>query len=229
VIRIMLVEDHAILREALANLLSLDPRMKVVGQASDGPEALALLPSAQSTLILVDLSLPGMHGVELIREIRRSHPHIKLLVLTGHLSHSHVHAALKAGANGYIVKGASYSELATGINSVMNNKTYLSPSVADAIVSDYLARASGEPEVASPWHRLSPRERTVLKLLAEGARNKDIAEYLCVSVRTAEKHRANLMNKLNLHSTAALAAFAIEHGLTGPDVRADWTQKPSIA
>ncbi len=212
-IRILLVEDHTLVREALASLLALDPQLHVIGEAGNGADALRLIATLQPDLVLLDLSMPGIHGTELIHQIRLSHPVIKCLVLTVHVSESIIRAALHAGATGYLPKESSYTELRTAIHSVAQGQTYLSPMIADKVLSGYLGKQSPSSDEETPWKRLSVREREVLKLVAEGATSKEIAECLCISVRTVEKHRASLMLKLNLRTTAALTAYAIKHEL----------------
>lgn len=212
-IRILLVDDHTILREALASLLSLDPHLQIVGKAGTGRDALDMLSTVQPHLVIMDLSLPGIHGIEVIRQLKKNHPEIKVLVLTVHASDTFVRASLEAGASGYVVKEASYAELQLAITSVMANKTYLTPSITSTVMDSYLTGGKNQPGVdKNPWHTLTEREREILKFIAEGAKNKQIAECLCLSVRTVEKHRLSLMAKLNIKSTAALTAFAIEHG-----------------
>lgn len=218
-IRILLVDDHTVVREALASLLALDPQVRVIGTAGNGADALRLIATLQPDVALLDLSMPGIHGTELIRQIRLSHPSVKCLVLTVHMSESIIRAALHAGASGYLLKESSYTELRTAIHSVAQGQTYLSPMITDKVLYGYLGKQSPFPSEGSPWQRLSDREREVLKLVAEGGTSKAIAERLCISVRTVEKHRASLMMKLNLRTTAALTAYAIEHELvTSADV-----------
>lgn len=218
-IRILLVDDHTLVREALASLLALDPRVRVIGEAGTGTDALRLIAELQPAVVLLDLSLPGIHGTEVVRQTKISHPAVRCLVLTVHMSEPIVRAAFHAGAAGYLLKEASHAELKTAIYSVAQGQTYVSPMIADKVLCGYLREYSPFPSEASPWQRLSDRERQVLKLVAEGATSKAIAECLCIGVRTVEKHRANLTSKLGLKTTAALTAFAIRHELvTSADV-----------
>lgn len=212
-IRILLVDNHTVVREALASLLALDAHVHVIGAAGNGTEALPLIATLQPDIVLLDLSMPGIHGTEVIRLVSHSHPAVKCLVLTVHMSESIVRAALQAGAAGYLLKESSYAELRTAIHRVAQGQTYLSPMIADKVLSGYLGKQSPFPGEDSPWQKLSDREREVLKLVAEGATSKEIAENLCISVRTVEKHRASFMSKLNLRTTAALTAYAIKHEL----------------
>ena len=212
-IRILLVDDHTVVREALASLLALDPQVRVIGAAGNGADALRLIATLQPDVVLLDLSMPGIHGTEMIRQVRLSHPSVKCLVLTVHMSESIIRAALQAGAAGYLLKESSYAELRTAIHSVAQGQTYLSPMITDKVLGGYLGKQSPFGSEETPWQKLSVREREVLKLVAEGATSKGIAECLCISVRTVEKHRASLMMKLNLRTTAALTAYAIKHEL----------------
>lgn len=212
-IQILLVDDHTIVREALASLLALDPQILVIGAAGNGTDALRLVATLQPDVVLLDLSLPGMHGTEIIRQVRLSHPTVKCLVLTVHMSEPIVRAALHSGAAGYLLKESSFEELRTAIHSVAQGKTYLSPMITDKVLCGYLGKQPKLPSEEGPWQRLSDREREVLKLVAEGATSKEIAESLCISVRTVEKHRASLMAKLNLRTTAGLTAYAIKNEL----------------
>jgi DNA-binding NarL/FixJ family response regulator len=163
-------------------------------------------------LILTDLSMPKMNGVEAIREIKKRAPETKVLALTVHKAEEFILEVLQAGADGYILKDASSEELIMAIKSVLGGKRYLSPSVSQMVIEGYLEGRKSFTS-SSPWDTLTKREREILKLIAEGHKNKEIADYLYISVKTVEKHRANLMKKLDLHSAAALTAYAMERGL----------------
>lgn len=208
---IFVVEDHAIVREGLLALLSLDSRIEVVGESDNGRDAVHLIGVAKPALILMDLSMPGMNGIEAIREIRHRYPGVRIIVLTVHRTEEYIRAALEAGANGYVLKNSTHAELMLAIRSVLDGKSYLSPVVSEKIIVGYLN--GGDVDAKSPWETLTPRERVVLKLIAEGQQNKRIAIYLSISVKTVEKHRANIMRKLNLHNAASLTAYAIERQL----------------
>jgi DNA-binding NarL/FixJ family response regulator len=161
----------------------------------------------------MDLSMPNTNGTEAIRNIKRRYPHVKIITLTIHKTEEYVRGALKSGADGYLLKDDSHSELIIALKSVLKDNTYLSPSICGSVVSSFL-NASDELTVESAWDTLTHREREVIKLIAEGLRNKDIAEYLSVSLKTVEKHRSNIMKKLNLHNASAMTAYAIKNGLT---------------
>lgn len=210
--RILIVEDHTLLRHGLQAMLSSDPDLQVVGEAEDGRQAVHLAGSLMPKLVLMDLSMPGTNGTEAIAEIKKRYPDIRVLVLTVHKTEEYIRAALQAGADGYVLKQATRDELMLAIRSILGGKTYLSPDVAELVVNGYLDGGSSM-NMLTALERLTLREREVLKLVAEGHANKHIANYLCVSVKTVEKHRSNLMKKLNLHNAAALTAYAIERGV----------------
>jgi DNA-binding NarL/FixJ family response regulator len=210
--RIIIAEDHTILREGLRALISSDPEFDVVGEAEDGRDAIRCVEKLTPDLILIDLSMPRMDGMDAIKEIKKRCPETKILVLTVHRTEEYILATLRAGADGYALKDTTHSELVMAIKSVLMGKPYLSPGVSEKVIEGYLeGRKTLRSE--SPWDTLTQREREVLKLIAEGYKNRDIADYLYISVKTVEKHRANLMKKLDLHNTSALTAYAMEKGL----------------
>jgi DNA-binding NarL/FixJ family response regulator len=211
-LRILIAEDHTILREGLRALLSSDPDIEIVGEAENGRDAVRLVRVLLPTLVLMDLSMPGTNGIEAIVEIKKGFPETKIVALTVHKSEEYIREALQAGADGYVLKDATYTELTMAIKSVTNGKTYLSPSISERIINGYLDGGKGAG-VSTAWDTLTHREREILKLIAEGRTNKHIAGYLCVSVKTVEKHRSNLMRKLDLHNAPMLTAFAIEKGV----------------
>lgn len=210
--RILLVEDHTILREGLRALLASEPDLDVAGEAGNGREALQLVPSCKPNVILMDLSMPGTNGTEAIQDIKRRYPDVRIVVLTVHRTEEYIRASLRAGADGYVLKDDTHVELLVALRSVLKGKTYLSPAICQNVVTEYL---DGSQTVKSPtsWDILTHREREVIKLIAEGARNKEIAAYLSLSEKTVEKHRSNLMKKLDLHSASQLTAYAIRNGL----------------
>jgi two-component system response regulator NreC len=210
--RIVLVEDHTVVREGLRMLLASHPDLEVVGEAGDGREAVQCVENLRPDLVLMDLSMPGKDGMEATREIKRRFPETKILALTVHDSEEYVLVALKAGADGYILKKATHAELVMAIRSVLAGEPYLSPGVSDKVIKGYLAGKKTLRGTAS-WDMLTPREMEVLKLIAEGYKSKEIAEHLFISVNTVEKHRNNIMKKLDLHSASGLTAFAIKKGL----------------
>ena len=211
-VRIVLAEDHTILREGLRALLSSDSIFEIVGEAEDGREAVRCVERLSPDLLLMDLSMPRMSGMEAIREIKKRHPETRIIALTVHKTEEYLLTTLKAGADGYVLKDATHDELVLAIKHVMTGKSYLSPSVSEKVIVGYLEGREGVESV-SAWKTLSQREREVLKLIAEGYKNKEIAKDLCISLKTVEKHRANLMKKLDLHNAAALTVYAMEKGL----------------
>lgn len=214
--RILIVEDHAIVREGVRSLLALEPDLEVVGEADNGQGALEGVRAVKPDLILMDLAMPGTHGTEAIINIKWRYPETKIVVLTVHKADEYVHAALKAGAEGYVLKDDCPTQLLTAIRCALNGKSYLSPSICGQVVTGYLSEQSvsnGGPA----WQDLTHREREVLKLVAEGYKNKEMARYLSISPKTVEKHRANLMKKLGLSCTAEVTAYAIRNGLVAKE------------
>lgn len=210
--RIVIAEDHTILREGLKALLVSDSKFKVVGEAEDGRDAIRLAEKLAPDLILMDLSMPGMNGMDAIVEIKKRLSDIKIVVLTVHKTEEYILAALQAGADGYLLKDDTHAELMMAVKSVFSGKTYLSPAISEKVIEGYI-EGRKTLKTSTSWDSLSRREREVLKLIAEGNKNKEIAEYLYLSLKTVEKHRSNLMKKLDLHNAATLTAFAIEKGL----------------
>ncbi len=209
---VVIAEDHTILREGLKALLLSQSDLKVVGEAADGLEAIRCVRDHSPDMILLDLSMPRMTGLDAIKEIRRVSVETKIIVLTVHSTEEYILATLQAGADGYILKEAHSAELMTAIRHVLAGRRYLSPSISGTII-DGLLQGKKASSIKSAWETLTQREREILKLVAEGYKNKDIADLLCISLKTVEKHRANLMEKLDLHNVAALTALAAEKGL----------------
>ena len=209
---IVIAEDYTILREGLRALISSNPDFEVVAEAGDGQEAINFVEKLKPDLVLMDLSMPRMNGMDAILEIRKRVPETKVVVLTMHKTEEHILAAFKAGADGYVLKDATHAELIMAAKNVLSGKRYLSPGISETVLQGYLEGRKTVKHRTS-WETLTQREREILKLIAEGYRNKQIAEDLCVSVKTVEKHRANLMEKLDLHNVQGLAALAIEKGL----------------
>jgi len=210
--RILIADDHALVRAGFRALLSLDKDLEIVGEVGNGRDAIQAVGKLSPHLMLTDLSMPGMNGMEAIRDIKRRYPETRVLVVTLHKNDEYIHESLRAGADGYLLKDATHDELLVAIHSVLNGKTYLSPDISAKVINAYLGNGGGET-VSSPWDTLTHREREVLKLVAEGRPNKYIAEYYSLSVKTVEKHRSNLMKKLDLHNAPMLTAYAIERGL----------------
>jgi DNA-binding NarL/FixJ family response regulator len=210
--RILIVEYQSLFRASVRALLDQDPGLEVVGEADNGRDAIRAVDQLAPHLVLTALTMPEMNGIEAITEIKRRHPEVRVLVLTLHKTEYYIHASLMAGADGYIPKDATQEEFRLAVRSVLRGKTYLNAEVAAKVISGYLG--DSKPFAASSrYDALTHREREVLKLVAEGNSNKYIAEFLSLSVRTAAKHRSNLMGKLELHNVSGLTAYAIERGL----------------
>ena len=210
--KIVLAEDHTILRAGLRALLTSREDFEVVGEAENGREAVRIVDKHVPDLLIIDLSMPKLNGMEAIKEIKGRHPQVKIIVLTVHKSDEYIVASLDAGANGYILKDASHNELVLAIEYVMAGKIFLSPSISDKVMNAYLEQKK-ERKPKTMLDLLTTREIEILKLIAEGHKNKDIADHLCISSKTVEKHRSNLMEKLDIRNTAALTAYAIEKGI----------------
>lgn len=210
--RIIIAEDHTILREGLRALLSSQPDFEIVGEAENGRDAIRCVGEGNPDLILIDLSMPKMNGLEAIKEIKKQNSDTKVIVLTVHKTEEYILAALQAGADGYVLKDATHAELEMAITNVLKGKRFLSPGISEKVIGGYL-EGKMSVNAKSTWDTLTQREREILKLIAEGNKNKEIADYLCISLKTVEKHRTNLMKKLDLHNVASLTAFAMEKGL----------------
>lgn len=210
--KILIVDDHTIMRDGLQSLITSEPGFDVVGTAADGKAAISLATELDPDIIMMDLTMPGMSGIDTIAHIKRQHPGVKLVALTFHKEDRYIHSTLQAGADAYVLKDDSRTELFTALNSVLQGKSYLSPSICDRVVAGYLG--GGDTARQEPtWDVLTKREREVIKLIAEGYKTREIAEYLSLSPKTIEKHRTNLMRKLDLHNVSAVTLFAIQNGL----------------
>jgi len=212
--RIVIAEDYTIVRQGLKSLLDSFSDFEVVGEAVNGKEAIESVGRLKPDLVLMDLSMPKTDGISAIKEIKRCLPETKILALTVHKTEGHVRMALEAGADGYILKDASYTELEMAIRNILDGKSFLSPEISGGIIRGYLSGVKAA-KTETMTGNLTPREVEVLKLIAEGYKSKEIADYLSISTNTVDKHRANLMRKLNLHSASALTHFALKEGLVG--------------
>jgi DNA-binding NarL/FixJ family response regulator len=186
--------------------------MEVIAEAKDGLETLSMLKQTMPDLLLLDLSMPRLDGLSVLKDAKNQFKDLKILVLSIHESDQYVLEAFEAGADGYCIKDARREELFMAVESVLEGKTYISPGIADHVMEGFL-ESRKKLKTTTAWDSVTQREREVLKLLAEGYTNKQIAGFLNISVKTAEKHRANIMNKLDLHNAPALTAYAIEKGL----------------
>jgi DNA-binding NarL/FixJ family response regulator len=205
---VYVIEDQTILRELVCRLVKGMPMCQLIGDAGDGLEALHACEQLKPSLAIVDLMVPSLNGLEIIRQLRKQMPKLKILVFSAYSSRERVQAALKAGVNGIVHKNASITELEEGIQRVANGESFMSGQILE-ILRDLMLH----PEMTDSLEKLTTREREILQLVAEGNTTKDIAAKLGISVKTADTHRTNVMNKLNLHDIASLTRFAIQAGL----------------
>jgi DNA-binding NarL/FixJ family response regulator len=209
---LFIVEDHQLFREGLKSMLKNRADITIVGEAEDGLEALRGIRKTKPDLVLLDLSMPKLGGISVIKEVKRELPETRMLALTIHESDQYILEVFQAGADGYCIKDTSREELMIAIESVLQDKTYISPGIADHVVDGFLTGRE-KMKKEGRWGTVTQREREVLKLLAEGFTNKEISDLLHISAKTVEKHRANLIAKLDIHNVAQLTAYAIEKGL----------------
>jgi DNA-binding NarL/FixJ family response regulator len=215
-IKIILADDHQIVRHGLRSLLSSEPDMEVVGEADNGRAVVRLVQEKSPQVVIMDISMPDLNGIEATRQIVAESPGVKIIALSMHSDSLFVLNMFKAGASGYLLKDCALEELVKAVRTVLNRKIYLSPGISDIVIKDFVIGWS--PPDSSAYSILTTREREVLQLMAEGRNTNQIAENLCVSVKTVEAHRKQLMNKLDLHSVAELTKYAIRQGLTSLDV-----------
>lgn len=211
-IRILVVDDHAIMRDGIRALLGLHDDIEIVGEASEGKEAIEKALELTPDVVVMDIAMPGMDGLEATRRIRKKNPKIEVLVLTQHDNKEYILSAIKAGVTGYIPKKALGSDLVSAIRAAYQGNSYLYPSAATAIIKDYLKR----PE-EDPYDRLTAREREILKLIAEGHTSREIAEMLFISLKTVLGHRTKIMDKLGIHNRTELIKYTIRKGLVSMD------------
>jgi DNA-binding NarL/FixJ family response regulator len=215
-IRIILADDHKVLRHGLSQALKNEADMEIVGQAENGHEAIRLTQELRPDVIIMDIAMPELNGIEATRQIIKDHPKIKIIALSMHSSKKFIHEMFKAGAKGYLLKDCEYAELINAIRTVNSNKTYMSPSITGVIIDDYMLQSDGDKSNA--FEVLSDREREVLQLIAEGKTTKQVARVLHVSPKTVEGHRTRIMHKLDIDNVASLTKYAIKEGLTSPDL-----------
>jgi DNA-binding NarL/FixJ family response regulator len=217
-IRILLADDHTLVRGGLRALLESIPNVQVVSEAEDGREALRNVGIHRPDIVLMDIAMKGMNGLEATARMTKEFPTIKVIILSMHTSEEYVLQALRAGASGYLLKDAGIAELDLAIKAVARGETYLSPPVSKHVISDYIRRTGGEAkddqvEFLSPLERLTPRQREILQLIAEGHTTQDIAHVLNISIKTVETHRMQLMERLDIHDVTGLVRFAVKVGL----------------
>jgi DNA-binding NarL/FixJ family response regulator len=209
-IRVLVVDDHAVLRDGVSALLRAAGDIEVVGEASSGEEAIEACGRLNPDLVLMDVGMPGLGGLEATLEIRRRHPHVRVLALTQHENPEYVRRFVKAGASGYVLKRSAGADLARSIRAAMQGGLVLDPGVARSLVED---ERESPPADEGAYETLTSREKQVLKLVAEGKSNKEVADILDISVKTAMTHREHLMQKLGLHNRTDLIRFAIRAGV----------------
>jgi DNA-binding NarL/FixJ family response regulator len=214
--RVMIADDHLIMREGLRALLESHEGIEVIGEATNGQEAIDQVAALKPDIVLLDISMPVMNGLEATRAIKKASPEVKILILTMHEGEAYFFNILEAGASGYFIKGGSASDLVTALQVVDNGNVFLYPSMAKKLLVDYLQRADAGIDREN-LNGLTPREQEVLKLVAEGYNNQEIGTQLSLSPATVQTHRSNIMGKLNLHRRTELTKYAIKHGLISLD------------
>jgi len=214
-IQVLVVDDHVVVREGIKMVLTTDPELRVVGEASSGEEAVDRVKELKPHVVVMDIAMPGLSGFEATRLIREQNPDVKVLALTVHDSEAYVFQMLQAGATGYVLKRASAADVIQAVKAAHRGEAILHPSVAKMLITDYLTRVEKGEE--GSYDTLSDREREILKLIAEGRTNKEIAQMLFLAVKTVQAHRANLMRKLGMHDRTELVKYAIRKGIVGLD------------
>jgi DNA-binding NarL/FixJ family response regulator len=213
-IRVLIADDHTLVRAGIRGLLQRLPDVEVVGEAGEGQEALRLAEVLQPDVVLMDIGMPGLNGLEAAARLATLGTTIRVIILSMHTAEEYVLRALRAGCAGYLLKGAAVSELEVAVRAVARGETYLSPAVSKQVVDDYVGRTGG---ATGPLDALTPRQREILQLVAEGNTSKDIAARLALSVKTIEAHRAHIMERLDVHDLAGLVRFAVRVGLVTPE------------
>lgn len=211
-IQILIAEDHAIVREGVRLILAAQPDIEVVGEATNGHEAIAMACDLRPDAVCMDISMPGIDGLEATRRIKECCPEVAVLALTVHATDEYFFQMLQAGASGYVLKGAASADLVAALRAVARGEVFLYPTVAKKLVDDYLSRTQ-DREAMDSLHGLTPREREVLTLIGDGLTNKEIAERLVISLSTVQTHYAHIIEKLGLNNRAEVIKYAIRHGL----------------
>jgi two-component system response regulator NreC len=214
-IKVLIADDHTILRQGIKALLDNQAGIEVIGEAKDGREALTLIEHLLPDVILMDIAMPGLNGLEATRRIKKKFPKIKVLVLTMYTNEEYVFQILKAGANGYLVKETAFQDLISAIQAVYRDEAFMSPSISKKVINRYTQRVRDANETTGDM--LTTREREILQLIAEGCSSKKIAEALFISPKTVETHRTHIMDKLNIHNRTDLVKYAIRKGIVDID------------
>lgn len=212
-IRVLLADDHTIVRQGIKVLLNSQKNIEVVGEAEDGRQAVERAKELVPDMIVIDITMPNLNGIEATRQIKKIDPKIKVLVLTAHDNGDYIHQILQAGASGYLLKESTTTDLISAINTVEKGDVFLSPSISKAVVKDYVKHVDAESGDYNSLNVLTNREREVLQLIAEGHTNKEIAHLLKLSVKTVDVHRSHIMEKLQIHDLAGLIKYSIRKGL----------------
>ena len=213
-IRVLLADDHTLVRAGFRALLRSLGDVEIVAEAGDGDDALRLIEVHQPDVVLLDIAMPGLNGLEVAACVVQRFPNVRVMMLSMYANEEYVLQALRAGAAGYLLKDADSSELELAVRAVARGDTYLSPPVSKSVIEDYVQRLSSQP---GSFDRLTPRQREVLQLIAQGHSTKEIAQMLNIGVKTAETHRTQLMQQLDIHDIAGLVRYAIRVGLVLPD------------
>jgi DNA-binding NarL/FixJ family response regulator len=219
-VKILLADDHALVRAGIRTMLEGLPGIEVIGEASDGREALKLVASQKPDLVFMDIAMPGLNGLDTAARVARDYPDVRVVILSMYLNEEYVLGALQAGATGYLLKDADPSELELAVRAVTRGEMYLSPGVSKHVIEDYLRRMGTETPVdleIKPVSPLTSRQREVLQLIAEGHTSREIAQILAISLKTVESHRQNIMERLDLHDLASLVRYAVRTGLVSVD------------
>jgi DNA-binding NarL/FixJ family response regulator len=212
-INVVLADDHALVRAGLRMLVEAMPDVVVLGEASDGYEAIALVEKHHPHMVLMDIAMPGLNGLEATQRISKQWPDVKVVMLSMHQDDQYVRQALKMGASGYLLKDSATTELALAVRAVLRGETYLSPAASKGVLSDYVQRLRSD---SSADVHLTPRQREVLQLIAEGCSTKEVAQRLGLAVKTVETHRTLLMKQLDVHEVAGLVRYAVRAGIVSP-------------
>jgi two-component system, NarL family, response regulator NreC len=210
-VTVLLADDHPIVRQGMRNLLEMEASLSVVGEAEDGLQAVQMAEQLKPDVVIVDMMMPRLNGLEAIRQIVSRLPHTHCIVLSMQSADPYIVQALKAGASGYVLKDSAPNEVVNAIQQVLSGKRYLSPQLSEKLIDIFVAKI--ETDSLDPYHSLSPREREVLQLAAEGLSNNNIAEHLSISHRTVEQHRQSMMNKMGFKNQADLIRFALKRGI----------------
>ena len=211
-LKVILAEDHNIVRESLRHLLNKEPNIEVVGEAKDGRDAVRMCEELSPDLIIIDVLMPGLNGIEATRQIITKNPKIKVIALSMYSDKRFILSMMRAGASGYLIKECAFDELVQAVWTVSKNRTFFSPNVRDTVIEDYISRLQKDKMVDSSI--LTAREREVLQLLAEGKNMREIASILNISVKTVETHRRKIMDELDIHTIAGITKYAIREGLS---------------